>query len=233
MSCEHEVLDLDPRGGHDPGHTHGDDGRWSRAWHALSEVVGGHAHDTADQVDEALESDAAGRRALWWSLAGLAATAAVQGAVVVVSGSVALLGRHPAQRRRRADGLVGAGGVLLGWPEADPVVGLLIAVAILGVLRQAVGQVGARLMDAVDPSLVDQAAAAVTSVRGVRGVRELRIRWIGHTLRAEVDVAVELDLTLAQAHDIAHHAEEHLLTRVRRLTAANVHVSPDGSHVHA
>jgi cation diffusion facilitator family transporter len=107
--------------------------------------------------------------------------------------------------------LVGAAGVALGWAEADPVIGLAITVAILGVLRSAVSQVGARLMDAVDPGLVDRAIAAVSTVNGVRGVREMRIRWIGHTLRAEADIAVDSTLTLDEAHDLAHHAEEHLL----------------------
>jgi len=126
--------------------------------------------------------------------------------------------------------LFGAGGVALGWQAADPVIGLVITAAIFGVLRSAVGQVGARLMDAVDPALVDQATAAVTGVPGVRGVRELRIRWIGHTLRAEVDATVDDSLSVGEAHDIAHHAERHLLREVRRLTAATVHTSPDGSH---
>jgi cation diffusion facilitator family transporter len=126
--------------------------------------------------------------------------------------------------------LFGAGGVALGWPAADPIIGLVITVAILGVLRSAVRQVGARLMDAVDPALVDQATAAVTSVPGIRAVRELRIRWIGHTLRAEVDATVDPDLTVTQAHDIAHHAETHLLDQVRRLTAATIHTSPTGTH---
>lgn len=85
-------------------------------------------------------------------------------------------------------------------------------------------------MDAVDPDLVDQATAAVTSVEGIDHVRELRIRWIGHTLRAEADVTVDPDLTLAQAHDLAHHAEAHLLHQVRRLTAATIHTSPAGAH---
>jgi cation diffusion facilitator family transporter len=126
--------------------------------------------------------------------------------------------------------LLGAGGVALGWRAADPIVGLVITVAILGVLRSAVRQVGARLMDAVDPALVDQATAAVTSVPGIKTVRELRIRWIGHTLRAEVDATVDPDLTVTQAHDIAHHAETHLLDQVRRLTAATIHTSPTGTH---
>ena len=125
---------------------------------------------------------------------------------------------------------VGAIGVGLGWREADPVVGLAITLALIGVLRSAVRQVGARLMDAVDPGLVGQASAAVMGVPGVDAVRELRIRWIGHTLRAEVDVCVAATLTLAEAHDLAHHVEVHLLEEVPRLTAASVHTSPKGAH---
>ncbi len=126
--------------------------------------------------------------------------------------------------------LFGAAGLALGWSWADSVVGLLITVAILGVLRNALIQVGARLMDAVDPGLVDQAVAAISTIEEVRAVRDLRIRWIGHTLRAEADITVDPDLTVEQAHDLAHDAEQRLLAQVRRLTAATIHVSPAGAH---
>ncbi|HYU04807.1 MAG TPA: cation diffusion facilitator family transporter [Jatrophihabitantaceae bacterium] len=291
--------DPEPAGHHhERGHRHGSSAWWGRFTHAVSQLTGGHSHDAADQVDDVLEADAAGRRALLISLVGLMATAAVQGAVVVLSGSVALLGdtlhnvadaltavplliafrlaRRPASKRltygygraedlaglfviamitlsaglaayeaidrlihprtvshlwlvtaaavigflgneivaryritvgrrigsaaliadglhARTDGftslavLLGALGVSLGWRQADPIIGLLITVAILTVLRSATRQVGARLMDAVDPDLVDQATAAVTSVPGIDHIQELRIRWIGHTLRAEVE----------------------------------------------
>jgi cation diffusion facilitator family transporter len=336
---EHHDTEHDTE--HD-NHDHGDRSLWSRLTHPIAELFGrGHSHDSADQIDDALETDAAGRRALRISLVGLLITAAIQAAVVVLSGSVALLGdtlhniadaltalplllafrlaRRPATSRytygygraedlaglfviamitlssvlagyeaidrlihprhvshlwavaaaaivgcagneivaryririgrrigsaalvadglhARTDGftslavLFGAAGVGLGWRQADPIIGLLITIAILGVLRTAVRQVGARLMDAVDPDLVEQATSALTTVDGVLDVRELRIRWIGHTLRAEADITVEPGLTLAAAHDIAHHAEAHLLTDVRRLTAATVHTSPAGAH---
>jgi cation diffusion facilitator family transporter len=122
--------------------------------------------------------------------------------------------------------LLGVAGVALGWQWADPVIGLLITVAILGVLGSALRQVGARLMDAVEPDLVDRAIDAIRSVEGIDSVRDLRIRWIGHTLRAEADVTVDPDITVGVAHDLAHHAEEHLLAFVPRLTAATIHVSP-------
>ncbi len=122
--------------------------------------------------------------------------------------------------------LLGAGGVALGWKQADPIIGLVITIAILGVLRSAVRQVGARLMDAVDPDLVNQATEAVLSVDEIKQVTALRIRWIGHTLRAEVDATVDPELTLVQAHAVAHHAEDHLLHHIRRLTGATVHIGP-------
>jgi cation diffusion facilitator family transporter len=136
----------------------------------------------------------------------------------------------------RADGLtslavlLGAAGVAVGWIWADPVVGLVITIAILGVLNSAAVQIGQRLMDAVDPRLVDQSRAAISTVDGIQSVRDLRIRWIGHTLRAEADVTVSPDLTVTQAHNLAHHAEDHLLAYVPRLTAATIHVSPADAH---
>jgi len=80
-----------PSHGHGHGHVHGTS-VGARVRHAVSEVFGAHSHDVADQVDEALEADTDGRRALLWSLAILAVTAAIQAVVVVLSGSVALLG---------------------------------------------------------------------------------------------------------------------------------------------
>ncbi len=67
-------------------------GTLSKLTHAFSDALGGHSHDAADQVDEALEADQSGRRALVISLVGLAVTAIIQLVVVLLSGSVALLG---------------------------------------------------------------------------------------------------------------------------------------------
>lgn len=126
--------------------------------------------------------------------------------------------------------VVGALGVAAGWQWADPVVGLLITVAILGVLRSALRQVGARLMDAVDPDLVTRATGVLAAVDGVRAVEALRLRWIGHTLRAEADITVDPRLSLVAAHEVTHRAEDALCAGVRRLTAVTVHASPAGAH---
>ena len=136
----------------------------------------------------------------------------------------------------RTDGLtslavvLGAAGVAFGWPAADPFIGLLITIAILAVLRTAARDVFRRLLDGVDPALVDAAERVLLATPGVLGVRDLHLRWLGHSLRAEADVEVEPTLTAAQAHDIAHHAQRHLVSEVRRLTTVTIHTSPAGNH---
>jgi cation diffusion facilitator family transporter len=122
--------------------------------------------------------------------------------------------------------VLGAIGVMAGFPLADPIVGLLITVAILAVLRGAARDIYRRLMDAVDPDLVDAAEAAVSEVSGVRSVESVRLRWIGHQMRAEITMAVDYSLSVVAAHAIADEAQHQLIHRVPRLDDATVHVNP-------
>lgn len=122
--------------------------------------------------------------------------------------------------------LLSAGGAALGWRWADPVVGLAITAAIATVTWGAAKQVLARLMDAVDPELVTQATEALAHVDGVVTVDRVRLRWIGHALRAEVDLSVPAGVTIEDAHRTAHAAEHELTHAVPRLTAATVHAHP-------
>jgi cation diffusion facilitator family transporter len=327
---------------HGHGHEHGA-GLLAR----LAHVVRPHSHEAADKVDAAVEGSAEGMRALWVSLAVLAVTAMIQAAVVVLSGSVSLLGdtlhnaadaltavplgvaflagRRPPTRRytygygraedlagivivllilassalaayeavtrllhpervsdliavaaaaligfagnelvaryrvrvgrrigsaalvadglhARTDGftslavLLGAGGVALGWNWADPVIGLVITVAILTVLYQAAREIYRRLMDAVDPALVDLAESTLQAVPGVLGTGHVQLRWTGHRLRAECEIIVSADATAVEGHQVAVTAEHNLLHALPRLSAALVHADPQprqGTDLHA
>jgi cation diffusion facilitator family transporter len=132
--------------------------------------------------------------------------------------------------------LLGAGGVAIGWRWADPVVGLAITAAILLVLTDAAREIYRRLMDAVDPALVDLVEATLRATPSVVDVGAVQVRWIGHRLRAECDIAVPADLTVRAAHTIAVEAEHRLMHAVPRLTSAIVHTDPhthDGVDHHA
>jgi cation diffusion facilitator family transporter len=132
--------------------------------------------------------------------------------------------------------LLGAGGVAIGWRWADPVIGLVITAAILLVVKDAAREIYRRLMDAVDPALVDQVETTLRTTPGVLDVGAVQLRWIGHRLRAECDIAVPADLTVLAAHAIAVAAEHRLIHAVPRLTSAIVHTDPhsgDGADHHA
>ena len=124
--------------------------------------------------------------------------------------------------------LLAAAGSWAGWRWADPVVGLVITIAILSVLWGAAKEVFSRVLDAVDPTLVDTAEHALATTPGVRGVDTVRLRWVGHTLIAESALDVDPALTLVQAHEIAHDAERRLVDALPRLNEALIHTHPGG-----
>jgi len=132
--------------------------------------------------------------------------------------------------------VVSAAGAWLGFPLADPIIGLLITVAILFVLRDAAREVYRRLMDAVDPHLVEQAEQVIRATPGVVDVTDLRLRWLGHNLLAEARITVDSCLSLVDAHHLSHQVEHSLVHGVRRLTAATIHAEPlahDADPAHA
>jgi len=331
-----DLHDHDPA--HEPAHSH--EYAHPEGW--LRRVIGifvAHSHDPGDSIDDALTSDARGIRALKLSLLILGITAVAQLAVVLVSGSVALLadtihnfsdaltaiplwiafaiGARAATRRytfgyrraedlaglfvllmiagsavlaafesisrllnpqpitnipivlaagvigflgneavalyrirvgrsigsaalvadgyhARTDGLTslavvgGALGVAAGYPLADPLVGLLITAVILVVLKQATGQMLGRLMDAVEPELVEHVETIAASVPEVQSVDRLRLRWLGHALEASMAITVDCDLSVGEGHRVSEKVRHRLLHEVHRLDTAVIHVNPCG-----
>ncbi|MDO9486140.1 MAG: cation diffusion facilitator family transporter [Actinomycetota bacterium] len=316
----------------DHGHDHG-----SSLLGRIRGIFVSHSHDSADSFDSALESSAAGIRAVKLSLLVLIVTSLIQAFVVVLTSSVALLAdtihnlsdaltaiplwiafslsRRPATRRytygfgraedlagifiiimialsagiagyesvrrllnpqevsylgalmaagiigfagnelvavyrirvgRRigsaalvADGLhartdaltslavvIGALGVLLGFPAADPIVGLVVTAAILLVLAQAMRDIYRRLMDATDPELIDEVEAVLANTAGISGIDKVQMRWVGHRLHMEIAISADPNLSLIAAHDIAHEAEHSLLHSIARIDEVHVHVGP-------
>lgn len=142
----------------------------------------------------------------------------------------------------RTDGLTslavfaGALGAALGFPQADPIAGLLITVAILTILTNTAKDVYHRLMDAVAPELVSSIETCAKAVKGVESVDDVRVRWIGHRLRAEIEVKIDGGLSVAEGHDIAVEIHHALLHGVPKLDSAIVHTNPslhDSSDPHA
>jgi cation diffusion facilitator family transporter len=131
--------------------------------------------------------------------------------------------------------LIGAGGVWLGYPWADPVVGLAITAAILKIVWDSGRSVFIRLLDGVDSDVMDEIRHTIDHIDGVHDVTEVRVRWLGHRMHAEVNVAVDPTLTVTKGHDIAVQVQHDLLHHLRYLASATVHVDPwerSGEHHH-
>ena len=132
----------------------------------------------------------------------------------------------------RTDGLtslavvLGALGVWLGFPAADPLIGLAITAMSVGIVWQATTVVFTRLLDGVDPAVLAEIRHAVQHTPAVQEITQVRARWVGHRLHAEVHIAVSPQLSVAQGHAIATDAQHHLVHHVPQLANALIHVDP-------
>jgi divalent metal cation (Fe/Co/Zn/Cd) transporter len=124
--------------------------------------------------------------------------------------------------------LLGAIGVWLGFPLADPLVGLAITVAIVFVLRDAAISVWHRLMDAADPADIARLGREAAAVNGVEEVDDVRLRWLGHRLEADLRVVVDEDLPTRQSHAVAEEVRHALFHIEPKLATLVVHVDPCG-----
>jgi cation diffusion facilitator family transporter len=133
----------------------------------------------------------------------------------------------------RVDGLTSLGvllsavGVWLGYPLADPIMGLLITIAILPIVWESGKAVFGRLLDGVDPEVIDEITHAINHTQGVRDVTQVRLRWSGHRLHAEVNLAVSPKLSVAEGHAIAVEARHQLLHHLPYLSNVTIHIDPE------
>jgi len=127
--------------------------------------------------------------------------------------------------------LVAMGGVLLGAPILDPIVGILMGFIILFIARNAAAAIWYRLMDAVDPKLIDQAEAVILEHTDVKAIYRLQMRWLGHSLYAEAVLAVDPSRPVAEVEPLIDHISHELYHAVPNLgdsTLAVVPYNPDG-----
>lgn len=120
-------------------------------------------------------------------------------------------------------GVIGAG---LGYPLADPLVGISIAGVILGIAWRSAREVFTRMLDGVEPELLDAVEHAAKAVQGVCAVGEVRARWNGHRLNLELNVAVDPTLSVSAGHGVAKEVRHAILHRLPHASQVMVHVDP-------
>lgn len=122
--------------------------------------------------------------------------------------------------------LVGAVGVWLGYPIVDPLVGCMITLVIVRIVWQASVTMVTRLLDGVDPTVIEEITHAVQHTPEVQEVTQVRIRWLGHRLHTELNIAVSPELSVAQGHAIAKEVRHELLHHLPHLANPTIHIDP-------
>jgi cation diffusion facilitator family transporter len=132
----------------------------------------------------------------------------------------------------RTDGLtslavvIGAIGVWLGFPLADPIIGLIITLSIFGIVWQSAKAIFTRMLDGIDPGITADIRHAAEHVPGIRQVLGVRARWLGHRLNAELDVALDGTATLHETDVITAQFERELFQHMPALSAVHIRVRP-------
>ena len=128
----------------------------------------------------------------------------------------------------RTDGLtslavvVGALFVWLGFALADPIIGLLITIAIFGIVWQSAKSVLTRMLDGVDPAIVGEIRHAAEHVPGIKKVLDVKARWLGHKLHADVAILVDGTLPVAEADKFGTALKREIMAHIPTLSVVNV-----------
>ncbi len=125
--------------------------------------------------------------------------------------------------------LASAIGVYLGYPLADPIIGIIMTLLILRIVWESSAAVFTRILDGVDPDVPDKIKEQTKQAKGVQAVEEVRVRWLGHRMHAEVNVTVAEDLSVEQGHDIACAVRHDLLHNLQFLSEVTVHIDPSNA----
>jgi cation diffusion facilitator family transporter len=138
----------------------------------------------------------------------------------------------------RVDGLAslaaaaGIAGSWAGWPAADPLAGLLLSAVIVWVLVGAVRDVLARLLDRVDPEVIDAIERAASSVPGASQAHDVRARWLGRSLHVLLHVNVDPEMPLGEAHALGERVRHRIFHSQPGVAEVDVHLDPLGPDQH-
>lgn len=130
--------------------------------------------------------------------------------------------------------LLGAIAVALGFPIADPLVGLVITAAIARIVWQSAQAILTRLLDGVEPDImahIETAIAHAISHEPTATVQHTRARWMGHHLHIELHLSLADDLTLKDSNAIATHLRHHIEQDLPYGVTVTTLLTPD-EHIH-
>ena len=122
--------------------------------------------------------------------------------------------------------LAGVGAVWFGYPLGDPIIGIIITVAIFGIVIQSGKAIFTRALDGTDPKIIQEIRHVAGHVPEVKNVGEVRARWLGHRQHVEANIAVDPIMSVRDAHAVANEFRHQLMHHLSYVSLVVVHVDP-------
>lgn len=122
--------------------------------------------------------------------------------------------------------LIGVFGTYFGLPILDPVIGLVITVMIIFIVKDSAKMIFLRLLDGIEPSLIERVTDVAHQVPGVQTVVDVRARWFGHEIQTELSIAVDSAMSVKDGHEIAKAVIQTLQREIPHVGSIQVHVDP-------
>lgn len=117
-------------------------------------------------------------------------------------------------------------GIWLGYPQADSIVGMFMAFLIFAAGVDLGKTIFLRLLDGVDEKTLEEISLKAAQVPGVVRAHDIKARWAGHKLFAELIVEVKADCTIEQADEVATTLSGTLKKQIASLEGVSVRVAP-------
>lgn len=124
---------------------------------------------------------------------------------------------------------VGIWGAMNGWPLMEPIAAVAIGVLIIKVAVDIYMQSIRELIDtSADSETVEDIRDIILETKGVLDIDDLKTRIHVNRLYVDLEIAVDPDLTMRDAHHIAEEVHDRIEAMVPKVKHCMVHVNPYG-----
>jgi len=124
--------------------------------------------------------------------------------------------------------LFGIGAVLLGYPFADAIAALVVALMVAKIGLNLVFDSIKELVDtSLPPELVAEIREAIHQIDGVEGIHLLRTRQMGEDAYIDAHIVVDPRITVSEGHSIGDAVRDDLIRRFDDVMDVLVHVDPE------
>lgn len=118
-------------------------------------------------------------------------------------------------------------GARLGYPIFDPIASVIICIFILKAAFEIFMDSINKMTDkACDDETIEVIRSLILKQEGVLGIDQIKTRLFGDRIYVDVEIQADGNISLKQAHDIAHYVHDSIENNIPKIKHCMVHVNP-------